>query len=63
MPQPLTRFDRWIADAAIADGKIALGQNGITQGSRKRAVDAVVTLADPPRVSFAAPQPPRPENR
>ena len=63
VPQPLTRFDRWIADAAIADGKIALGQNGITQGSRKRAVDAVVTLADPPRVSFAAPQPPRPENR
>jgi hypothetical protein len=54
VPQPLARFDRWTADAAIADGKIVLGQNEVAQGSRKSAVGAVVTLAEPPKVSFAA---------
>jgi len=63
VPQPLTRFDRWTADAAIADGKIVLGQNEVAQGTRKRAADAQVTLAEPPRVTFAAPQPAQSKKR
>jgi hypothetical protein len=56
VPPPLTRFDRWTADAAIANGKITLGQNQVMQGSRKRTVEAAVTLGEPPKVSFAAPK-------
>jgi hypothetical protein len=57
VPQPLARFDRWTADTAIAGGKVVLGQNEVALGSRKQVVDATVTLADPPKISFAAPKP------
>jgi len=56
-PADLAHFDRWTADAVIADGKIALDKNEVAAGSRKRAVDAFVTLAEPPKVTFAAPKP------
>jgi hypothetical protein len=56
VPPPLARFDRWTADAAIADGKIALGQNEVAQDGRKHAVNAIVPLTDPPRVTFPAPK-------
>jgi hypothetical protein len=55
-PQQLARFDSWTADAAIADGKIALGANEVAQNGRKHAVDATVTLTDPPNLIFAAPK-------
>ena len=55
-PAQLARFDRWTADSDIANGKITLGQNEVAQGGRKRAVEAAVTLAEPPKVSFAAPK-------
>jgi len=57
VPPALTRFDRWTGDAAIADGKIALGQDEVVQGARRHAVDAAVTLADPAKLSFPAPKP------
>jgi hypothetical protein len=56
-PADLARFDRWTADAIVAKGKIALDKNEVAVGSRKRAVDASVTLAEPPKVTFAAPKP------
>lgn len=56
VPKMLGRFDRWTGDAAIANGTITLGQNQIAAGGRKQSVDATVTFADPPVVSFAAPK-------
>jgi hypothetical protein len=56
IPPALSRFDRWTADAEIAGGKIALEQNQVQQGGRKRAVEAVVTFGDPPVVAFIAPK-------
>jgi hypothetical protein len=55
VPAALARFDRWSGDAEIADGAVALKENQIVQGVRKRAVEAVVTLGDPPTVTFGAP--------
>jgi hypothetical protein len=56
VPPALARFDRWTADADIANGTIKLKQNQVQQGSRKHAVEAAVTLADPPVVTFLAPK-------
>jgi hypothetical protein len=56
IPPALTRFDRWTADADIANGTIKLKQNQVQQGSRKHAVEAAVTLGDPPVVAFPAPR-------
>jgi hypothetical protein len=57
VPPVLSRFDRWTVDAAIANGKLTLGQNEVVQGGHKRAVDAAVTLAEPPKASFTMPKP------
>ncbi len=57
VPGPLGRFDRWTADAAIADGSLTLGQNLVVAGPRKRSVSAAVTLGDPPAVRFAPAKP------
>ena len=56
VPLALARFDRWSADAEIANGKITIKLNEAKQGSRKRAVEAAVTFGDPPAVTFAAPK-------
>jgi hypothetical protein len=56
VPPALTRFDRWTADAEIANGAVAIRQSQVQQGVRKRAVEASVTLADPPVVAFPAPK-------
>ena len=55
-PAQLARFDRWTADAAIANAALVLGQNQVEQGSRKQPVEATLTLADPPRATFAQPK-------
>ncbi len=56
VPPALVRFDRWTADAAVANGTVMLGQNQVQQGSRKQAVGATLTLGSPPKVSFAVPK-------
>ena len=56
VPPALARFDRWTADADIADGKIALKQNEVQQGSQKRAVEGTLAFGNPPKVSLAAPR-------
>jgi hypothetical protein len=55
VPPALTRFDRWTADADIADGKIALKKNEVQQGLQKRAVEGTLAFGNPPKVSLAAP--------
>jgi len=52
IPAVLARFDRWTADAAIANGSLQLGANTAVAGSAKRPVDATVTFGDPPRLTF-----------
>jgi hypothetical protein len=56
VPAALGRFDRWTADAAIANGGLTLDQNLVTAGAHKQSVQATVTFGDPPVVSFGAPK-------
>jgi hypothetical protein len=55
-PPALARFDRWTADAEIANGAITLKENQVQHGSRKLAVEGSATFGDPPRVTFGEPQ-------
>ncbi len=52
IPPPLTRFDRWTADAEIAGGAITMQQNEVQSGARRAAVAAKLTLSDPPQLEF-----------
>ncbi len=63
IPPALTHFDRWTADASIANGAIELGQNQAISGARKRPVEATITFADPPKLTFPAPKETRAEER
>jgi hypothetical protein len=56
VPLALAHFDRWTADAEIADGAITLKQNEVRQGFRKQAVEASATFGDPPKIAFTAPK-------
>ncbi|MGB6743148.1 MAG: hypothetical protein WBE38_05770, partial [Terracidiphilus sp.] len=53
-PPALARFDRWTADAAIANGAITLGQNQVRQAGRSQSVEGTLTFADPPKVTFGS---------
>jgi hypothetical protein len=55
VPDALGRFERWTADAAIANGGLTIDQSVVTRGAHKQSVQATVTFADPPVVTFAAP--------
>ncbi|MGD0737420.1 MAG: AsmA family protein [Terracidiphilus sp.] len=52
VPSPPMRFENWTADAGIANGAITLKQNEIREGVRKRELEGLVTLGDPPKVRF-----------
>lgn len=54
-PAILSRFDRWTADAEIADGVIALKDNQVQRGAQHAAVEATVTLGASQKVIFALP--------
>ncbi len=54
IPAALARFDRWTADASIADGALDLGVNQVISGSSKRSVSAAIAFGDPPKISFPA---------
>ena len=60
-PAALSRFDRWTADAEIANGKVSFGQNELVQDGRKQAVAASVVLEEPVKLSFGAPDSSKPE--
>ncbi len=57
IPPALARFDRWTADAEIANGVLTLTDNQAKRGSRAEPVQASITLADPPKVAFPEPKP------
>ncbi len=57
IPKALAHFDRWVADATIADNAIELAPSQVQQGARKSSVSLTVTFANPPVVSFAGPKP------
>ena len=61
-PPALARFDRWTADAEIANGSITLRENQVHHGTRKTAIDASATFGDPPRVTFGQQQDTRAAN-
>ena len=56
VPQSLARFDRWTADAEIANGALTLKENQVKRGAHTTPVQAVITLADPPKVAFPTPK-------
>jgi hypothetical protein len=56
VPPVLTRFDRWTADAEIANGNLTLKENQVKRGVHTTPVQAAITLADPPKVAFPTPK-------
>ena len=54
VPPALASFDLWSADALIANGALTLKGNQVRRGASTQPVQATVTLADPPRIAFAA---------
>jgi hypothetical protein len=56
IPPALARFDRWTADAEIANGALSLKDNQVKRGTHSVPVQAAITLADPPRIAFPAPK-------
>jgi hypothetical protein len=54
VPKPLARFDRWAADAEIANGAFTLKNNQVKRGANAVPVQAAVPLAEPPKVVFPA---------
>jgi hypothetical protein len=54
VPQVLLHFDRWTGDVEIGNGVLTLKENKVLQGEHKRAVEASVTLGNPPKAVFAA---------
>jgi AsmA-like protein len=56
IPKEVAHFDRWTADAAIANNAAALAASEVQQGTHKSSVSATLTFADPPVVSFAEPK-------
>jgi hypothetical protein len=57
LPAALIRFDRWVADAEIANGAVTLKQNQVQSAGRTATVQAAVTIANPPKATFAAEKP------
>ncbi len=61
IPAALAHFDRWTADASIANHAINIDANQVISGSRKSSVDASIKFGDPPEVSFPTPKDTRAE--
>ncbi len=52
LPPVLARFDRWTAEAEIANGSLTLKENQVKRGAHSELVQATVTLADQPKITF-----------
>ena len=53
LPAALARFDRWVADADVADGVVTLKQNQVRRSGHNATVQATATIAASPKVTFA----------
>jgi hypothetical protein len=59
-PPALARFERWVADAEIANGSLTLKENQLKRGAGTVPIQAAIPLAIPPKVAFTLPKtPPR----
>jgi hypothetical protein len=56
IPPALARFDRWTADAEIANGALTLKDNQITRGAGSVPVQAAVLLTIRPKIAFIPPK-------
>lgn len=56
IPRALEHFDRWTADAAIADNTAVFGPSEVKQGQHRTSVDATVTFGHPAAITFAGDQ-------
>jgi hypothetical protein len=56
VPPALSHFDRWTADAEIANGAITLKQNQVQSVAHSGTVEATATLGAGAKASFAAPK-------
>jgi hypothetical protein len=56
IPSELARFDRWTADAEFANGALTLKDNQLKLGARATTIQAAITLANPPQLTFPAPR-------
>lgn len=63
VPTALNRFNRFAADATIANGAITFSQDQVSSGARKRSIQAAITFGDPPTLSFGAGREPRAQKR
>jgi hypothetical protein len=54
VPPALAHFDRWTADAEIANGALTLKENQVKRGAHTTPVQASVTFAEPLKVAFPA---------
>ncbi|HEY2823935.1 MAG TPA: hypothetical protein VGI83_00160, partial [Gemmatimonadales bacterium] len=54
-PPVLAKFDRWTAEAAIADGAITLTKSQVQRGPRKLGVEGSAAFGYPPRVTLGEP--------
>lgn len=52
LPKALARFDRFTGDAAIANNGATVRKGQVVLGPHESAVDATVTFANPPAVTF-----------
>jgi hypothetical protein len=50
----LAHFDSWMADAAIANGGLTLGQNLLRRGGKSAPIQAAVTFGKPSKAVFPA---------
>jgi len=53
-PPALARFDRWSADAEIANGSLTLKESQARRGASNEPVQGSVSLAIPPKIAFPA---------
>jgi hypothetical protein len=56
VPSELAHFDRWTADAEIANGAITLKDNAVKQGARKVAMEGALAFGDPVKLTLEAPK-------
>jgi len=56
IPPALARFNRWTADAEIANGALSLKENQVRRDSHSVPVQAATILANPLKVDFTAPK-------
>jgi hypothetical protein len=56
VPTELAHFDRWTADAEIANGAITLKDNALKQGVRKGKVEGALAFGDPAKLTLEAPK-------